>query len=473
MEHADLVGATLEIIKRGRELKEISRLFDFLDRRERPDKFIVTVSGLPGIGKSTLLDQIEDEAQKRGVPRYRYNAEGPDDRNDARAFAQRLFGSALPHLSIPDNATEGDMVAAVVSEMKEGLKNAPKLMLLDDFQYLSDVVRSFLERILIGLQYESSFLVIAASRKRHLFESFKLLRKNLRMTLEPLGKEDTGKTIPLHLKVEDKSAKIYSISKGYPIVIEKLCKRMSDASSETSIDQLKRLLDDDGEWNEWIDEIAKEVLYGYILKDSDSKDILASHIKLLSPLRRFEEVLFFRFSREMKDAGFIHDGNGFDFKDELDARAATKLLVDKTHTVSWNSAKMAYSVDFPLRKFMELQMRVKDGSRLLKIHEFAMGWYKIYLEEHKEKNSTSPLSVFYFVEYLYHYTNIHVLKTDEQTTLIKKIETELSRYCDYFDPRERNQLLEQIKEDDELLALFSPEDAEWLRQYLVTCCGTW
>jgi len=194
---------------RQAELKEMG---DFINSTSK----FLCIKGVAGIGKTTLLSKFL-EGLEMDIFWYRFS-----EFTTIRSLLNRLSGFLLKmERRRLQNYLEGERfeVEEILILLEEELKGINALLVLDDFYKASREIVNF-SRSFKGL--ELNVKIITAGREIPLFYDRKdvVMKKNIReMTLRGLDKE-SGLELLKHRKIEKDLERLYSLTKGHPLLLE-------------------------------------------------------------------------------------------------------------------------------------------------------------------------------------------------------------------------------------------------------------
>ena len=434
-------------------IKEGSWLFDFL----------LSVKGIPGIGKTTLLDQVAEEARASQVRVIHINYTPVDNQDEHETFALQQVAKALfpdstewaamlqTYLMSAPEVQEAELrqklIDTFVKQCQGVLSKTPALWLIDDSHYLSEVAQKILEAVLERLLAKNRLFVILAGRVEIGWYSFELRRRTRLITLEAFPKQEAEKLLPDPIRTAV-SDQIYSLTHGYPrasvLAHEWITENLRPAASNLDR-QLKK------QEASLVFSLVETILKTHILADipdPEQRRNLNHLLKLISPLRRFDDNLLYAFLTDLEPDRFA----GIN---ALTTRTYIRQLATSTYLVKWESAKFAYALDYPIRSLLSLNMKFGDDQKLLAIHQFALAWYEQLIIQLAERDPSTPQSVTYLMEHIFHLAWVQLLQ-NKPKTLKKKIKQTIELHLERYKHPECNQFFEEFSKDEELAEVLGP-----------------
>ena len=467
-------------VDRHKELALARKKFQTILTAELNFDFLVTLSGIPGIGKSTLLAKIKDEAEALNIQTIFIHCQPTTTAKDTTwsilvTIAEALFpNDAAWQEALQAYWDHEDQAAQVfyhdqlqnifIEKLRGWLTDKPLVLLLDDTQFLEDAAHTLFEEILERVYDLNRLFVILAGRTNLRWRSFELRRRTHNIVLSGLEEDEAGKLLNQPFN-PDLSRTVYQLTRGYPLASVRAYEWVAEHFTLTAPNISEQL---QAQESELVFALVGSIFEDYILGHFDdlyTKSQLAWLLRYISPLRRFDDNLLYSILKEIEPTeleSFM--GLKVAALNTLVARAFTRQMVALTYLVKWDSAKIAYALDRPMRQLLSLEMKYKRPDRLLHINEFVKTWYQKAIKKAVEKDSSAPQSVVYLIEYIYHLIQYRQL-TGETKNLQAEIRAEIQkRFAGYY-LRERVHFLEEFSKDEDL-AIALAQDFEALYTFV-------
>jgi AAA ATPase domain len=396
-------------VNRERELEKIHEVFETLQDPQRLLRTpIIEFSGVQGIGKTTLLQQIKAISDDRSILCITKNAElvTSDDFNQAEALA----------------------------------KKEPVVIILDSLDAVNAEQFQDIEANLSKLLVNNRLFVVVASRSIQKFEHARSIARKLTIyPLESLERESCilylnnfANTIPSEAR-----DMIFDWTRGYPlamtIMTNTILNEQLDSTKAQDQRRLIRIL---------IEEVIEKTLLANVTP-TEEKTRFHVLLALLSIPRRFNLILMQDLIEQFAD------------QYKLETSLAYITLIPDinrvTSVLSWNLERAAYCIDAPIRNLFLLQYRIEQPEQYIKFHKFLA-----------EKNESFAQQVSgsdrirYLREFFYH------LAYSEQSTQVQSIlaqQIEQLAQVQIQEQDERNllqshesflQFYEEFRQDEEL-----------------------
>lgn len=351
----DRMGVTSpNFVNREKELRQVSEAVETLqDEQLLLRTPLFEFSGVQGIGKTTLLEEVKAVCERKGMRHFIKDAE----QMTAHDFKQ---------------------VATLV-------KSEPVTMILDSMDTANSEQLEIIEAELSELIESTRLFVILASRDVKKFRTRSLARKLTIFPLEPLKHENCLEYLdnfdqPIPPNTRDI---ILDWTQGYPLAM----KVLTDAILKERLDLTK-----EEERRQLLNILMEEVIEKRLLAraSSDERTRLQTLLALFSVPRRFNLTL----AENLIDK--------FDSRYKLENSLAyitlPKAINDVTSVLYWSLERAGYYIEAPIRNLFLLQYRIEDPQRLAEIHTF--------LAEQNEKFAQTVTGldrIRYLREYLYHF----------------------------------------------------------------------
>ena len=200
-------------------LKEIQCLSEFL---ESPTARIMSICGIPGIGKTTLLAKfVQDIREHRNVYWYRVH-EWVNLRILLTPIAEFLSQLGKKGLERYLSRTENPAVGEVSAILEMELRDLPTVFIIDDVQKADRTVQDFLSAMVGVLEGLDHVSLICTSREIPSFYSRSHVFKGsvVEMMLEGLDVESSLRLMRNRELPEAELMDIYRATRGHPLFLE-------------------------------------------------------------------------------------------------------------------------------------------------------------------------------------------------------------------------------------------------------------
>jgi hypothetical protein len=195
-------------------------------------------------------------------------------------------------------------------------------------------------------------------------------------------------------------------------------------------------------------ELVDTILSNHILVDIADKDMrlfMEWLLKVVSPIRRFDDILLVNLLPRIASELYRPI-------DTLSTRSYIRKMSVSTYVVKWNSAKMAYSCDESIRRLLAMSLKFRDKELLLLVHKFMVEWYQQAINETVIRDPSSPATVIYLIEYIFHF--VQLCHLNEQTEHVGfEIQQKIADQFIDYKYKEKNHFCEEFKKDSELIEL--------------------
>lgn len=447
-------------VNRLRELKQIQDKIQIIKKQKLLFSFIITISGIPGIGKTTLLAQAKQEAERQRVHIILIDCEEDAFQNNPiyilQYIARHLFEAAMDWQEVlkeyQDNQGhpaqpafyQGRVIEVFTRNLKLYLEKMPLLLLIDNSHRMNEVTQEILEDILERIYHQNKLLVILGGRTDIRWHSFELRRRTQTIALNSFPKTEAAKLLPdpSYAMLTDQ---VYTLTQGYPMASVLAYQWVLDNFTPSEVDLSSHFK---ARESDLIFNLFGSIFEDHILrdiKDSETRHHISQLLRYISPLRRFDDNLLAAL------LPYIDKGT-YGSINTLNARVYTRQMSALTYLVKWNSARQAYALDASIRRLLSLEMKFRDEKLLIQIHEFMMNWYQQAIDEVTTKDSSAPQSVIYLIEYIFHFAQFSQLK-NESKNLEEKIKQKVTQLFEGYYMREQVHFQEEFKKDEDLAEL--------------------
>jgi hypothetical protein len=336
-------------VNREPELKRIDESFKaLLDRRLLLRTPIIEVQGVGGIGKTSLLKQVERRCQDTQLP-YIW----VDVRQHSPSVELEIIAQVKRYTQPLDNRNPSDATQAV----KGLLKQRPVVMLLDAVDAAETSQLSLIEKLLKDLIDDEKLFVVLASKKTLTFQQYRSVARKLTIfplkALERQHCESYLDTLDTPIEPEVRNF-IFEWTRGYPIAMNVLSQAVQDGlDPRTPQGQQEALA-----------LLTEQVIHQGVLAAVDPTDRMRyfSALQLFSLPRRFNLVimqdLIEQFTPQLK------------LESSIAYWGLPKEINEATDVLNWNMARAGFSVDEPIRTLFLLLLKAQDPGRYFAVHEF-------------------------------------------------------------------------------------------------------
>jgi hypothetical protein len=451
-------------VNRQEELVLVHKKFQVIINGDRNYDFMLTVSGIPGIGKTTLLDKIREDAEAQNIRTVFVNCRRAIRSADEQwaileTIADDLFASDASWQEALQNYRENEghavqvfyhdqLLETFVENLRVWLANNPLVLLLDDVHYMGEPPQELLEEVLERTYDLNRLFVILAGRADLRWRSFQLRSRTRNILLEQFKEEEAVQLLKEPAN-PDLSKAVYRLTRGYPLASVRAYEWVADHFTLTDPDLTDQLKVQEADLVfDLVGSIFEDYILGHI-DDAPKKRWLAWLLRSISPLRRFDDNL-------LRALLLALDATQFSQITTLETRSYTRQMAALTYLVKWDSARIAYALDLPMRQLLSLEMKFREQERLLKIHKFVKTWYQDAINEVTARDSSAPQSVIYLIEHIYHLAQYRQVK-GETENLVKEIEAKIVRHYEGYYLRERVHFFEEFSSDEELATVLGPD----------------
>jgi len=307
-------------VNREEELQEITQTVQDLQDKQRLVKTpIIEFSGVQGIGKTSLLQRIEEICSKRNVT----------------CIAEKASAITSHHFQRIERLAE---------------KEEPVVMIVDELDGInseSEGFRDIENSLSYLLDKRIRFFVILASRSEQKFERTRSIKRKLTMRrLKPLEQKDCrqylshfARTVP-----PDVWDSIFDWTRGYPLALSAITLAVSDQG----LDLTRR-----EDQNQLIDILMKKVVEDALLAT-------APNPKERTRLRRLLEVLSISRRFNITLAQDLIESFAPEYKLESSFAYITlpQTINEVTSVLTYKLELAGYCIDAPIRNLFLLHMKI-------------------------------------------------------------------------------------------------------------------
>jgi len=453
--------STIPFVNREKEVELIQSKLEAFQEQKRVFDFILAVSGIPGIGKTTLLGKAQEEAHIRGIPSIQIDYEHPLVKNNPiyllQHVAEQSFKSLTSWKEVLQDYQEHEghpvqpayyqerLIDTFVVNFKVQLEQAPLLLLIDNSHYMSELAKEILEDVLERVYSQNRLLIILAGRADIRWSSFELRRRTRSITLTPFPKTENAKLVPdpSYLMLTDQ---VYNLTRGYPKASVLAYQWVADHLEPSEVSLVDHFKAHEAEL---VFDLFDSIFVEYILHNIEAPETrqrLSKLLRYVSPLRRFDHNLLSELLRK------LNKEHQFNQIDALTAHNYIRQMAALTYLVKWDSARQAYALDTPMRQLLSLEMKFRDRPQLLQIHQFVVDWYLRAINVVTNKDPSTPQSVVYLIEYIYHFAQLWHLE-DKSGSLEVEVRQKIADLFKGYYMRERVHFQEEFNKDEDLVEL--------------------
>jgi hypothetical protein len=337
-------------VNREPELKLIDESFRaLLDRRRLLRTPIIEVQGVGGIGKTSLLKQVEQRCQDIQLPYIWVDVSQHPSSVEVEIISQ------VKHYTQPsDNKDFPDATYA----MKILLKQSPAVMLFDAVDTAKTAQLSLIEKLLKDLIDDDKLFVVFASKKTLTFQQYRSVARKLTIfALKSLDRkhcESYLDTLDNPIKPIEVRNFIFEWTRGYPLAMNVLAQAIQNGLDPRTPEGQQEALA----------LLKEQVIHQGVLAAVDPTDRARyfSTLQLFSIPRRFNLVimqdLIERFTPTLK------------LESSIAYWGLPKEINEATDVLNWNMTRAGFSVDEPIRTLFLLLLKVEHSERYFAIHEF-------------------------------------------------------------------------------------------------------
>lgn len=341
---------------------------------------IINFYGIDGIGKTSIVQHIEDMCEKEHMRYIRVSAD-----KDAYNFSSDIIQQAKRYNISFDEHYGEYLLQQSIAATKDLLKQGVVVMLFDAVDTTNGELVERIANTLREVVDENKLFVVLTSKKVLAFESERAVgRKLTTIALKPFdqkGCDDYLDTVGIPLDPEVRNY-IYDWTQGYPLAIEVMTNAIVQQALDPRLEADRQPL---------MALIFRHVIEERVLAHLKSSIREKYHIALLllSIPRRFNVVIM----QELIER----------FEPLLKRESSTAYItlsqemIRETGILSWNMSKAGFSIDTPIRRIYLLKNKIEREERYLEIHSFLAELNK------KLADALSGTDhIWYIREYLYH-----------------------------------------------------------------------
>jgi len=438
-------------VNRNDELERIQKAFStLLSQDNLPDTRIIDFYGVEGIGKTSILQQVEQKCYEYSVPFIKTNANQPPTRlleEIIQKANEQQTGTYDAHLFSQDEDKDlNERTIDAVRNLQSLLHGRPLVILLDAVDANDESQVTLLEAILDDVIAKSSgkLFVVLTSRRSIAFEHrYSVARRLEQVALLPLDKAGSQQYIDSqgYPMTPEEREMIYEWTRGYLLAIKVMIDAITQEGIKPSTEQGKQVL---------LTKLVERVIDHTILAQVEvsERDWFHRVLSLLSVPRRFNLIimqnLIEHFEPELKLA------------DSLAYIVLPKRIFQATGVMDWDSGKAGFAIDAPIRNIFLLQLRMQKPEQYFTINSFLA-----------DINRRTALKVSgtdrarYLLEYIYHSVHSADMSLDQLSKLLQDVVQYIVQEVE-TSPENVIQFQKNFEQDDELKELLGRHSDSFL-----------
>lgn len=366
------------LINREKELNLVREAIAALTSDDRlVETPIVNFFGLPGIGKSRLLDEIINIYDPQQVHWLRLDAH--EDIPVFSATAASRVEHYLPEARPPAS------LDASVELLKALLAQASLVLLVDNVESTDEQQVSFLETILKELILSNNIFIVIASQGELSFPTQRKIRRKL--TPQSLALLDKAASRQYFLAglpslSEEQQEHLFRWTQGHPLAMEELIHALNehaDLADENVQSQLLRRL---------LDALITRRLHERV---PEEQEWFENMLRLLAVPRRFN-VIFIRLLVERFAPG------SYRLSSSVEYVKLPQKIGQVTGVLQWKRELAGFALEEPVRTLLLLQLKMQSAGNYHALNAFLadLNWQYARETEHMEDR------VQYEKEFVYH-----------------------------------------------------------------------
>jgi hypothetical protein len=385
---------------------------------------ILDFYGIEGIGKTSMIDYVEQKCQDKSVPYIRI-----DGSQDAAHFSSEVIRQ-LKKYNIRI-APEGNNEEKLLEQSAEGTKalieQSVAVMLLDAVDPANEPLLEGIATILRSVIEENKLFVVLTSRRNVLFDTERsVARKLTSFQLKPFSQKHSEtylESISTHFEPEVRDY-IFDWTRGYPLAMQVMAHAIIEEKLDPRKPEDQKVL---------LNHIVEKVIDGRVLArvKPDFFQVCRTALTLFSIPRRFNLVimkaLIEAFDKKLKQPSGVA------------YMSIPRSINQATDVLHWNVARAGFSVNDPVRALFFLKSRIEDPERHLNIHRFLARLNKQFADEVHDLDRLR-----YLREYLYHSAH-----TETEQNLAQILEQTMKDIISES-PESAEQFYEEFQLDEEL-----------------------
>jgi hypothetical protein len=336
-------------VNRKNELKLIYASFDaLLDKKRLLRTPIIEIQGVGGIGKTSLLRQIERRCYDTNLPHI-----WVDMGQSLSSFADEIVMQVKKYTQKDEDYVKHSPVHAAKILLEQG----PVVMLFDSVDTASIEQLNMIETLLRDLIDDERLFVVLASKKALSFQQERSVARKLKtLFLKPLDQENCRSYLehlgsPIEPEVRDL---IFQWTRGYPLAMHVMAQAISQGVDPRTEQGQKDVLS----------LLTNQVINQEVLAKvkPEERAYYQAALQLFAVPRRFNLVimqdLIETFAPNMKR------------ESSLAYFSLPKAINEATDVLNWSMPRAGFSVDEPIRTIFLLLLKIEQPERYFGIHDF-------------------------------------------------------------------------------------------------------
>ncbi|HMH10805.1 MAG TPA: AAA family ATPase [Candidatus Nitrosopolaris rasttigaisensis] len=405
-------------VNRKDELRLIDDSFNaLLDKKRLLRTPIIEIQGVGGIGKTSLLRQVERQCYDTNLPHIWL-----DVSQSPSCVAHEIITQVKKYIQEDKVFLEQSPVHAT----KVLLKHGPVVMLLDSVDRANEEQLGMIEILLRDLVDDGKLLVVLTSRRALPFQQERsVARKLTTLSLTPLDRENCEfylNNLGCQIEPEVRNI-IFEWTRGYPLAMHVMAQAISsglDPRTQRGQKDILSLL---------TNQVINENVLARIKPQERVRHFSA--LQLFSVPRRFNLVimqdLIEAFTPELKR------------ESHLAYFSLPKEVNEATDVLNWSMLRAGFSVDEPVRNIFLLLLKIEQLQRYFAVHDFLAD-----TNLRLAKQFSGSDRVRYIRECLYH------TASNTSSPLLSELLAQALQIILQEPPETFLQFLEEFSQDEEL-----------------------
>ncbi len=416
-------------INRDSEMRLIQEAFDALMDSERLlGTPIIDFFGVGGIGKTSILRQIEYMCNKRGISHIWLDASTSKSKF-VQSVSRQMKKYTVTTERIAGDGSESFHAISAQAIRHLLAKKPPLVVLVDSVDIANEQQSGWIEPMLSDVIEDTNLCVVLASRQQLSFERDRsMARKLTPFPLKPLNQASSElylKRVGQRIPAETRKI-IFEWTHGYPLAMNTMVQAIGAQHFDFQNDEDQRKL---------VEIITKRVIDDEVLAKVERAKLARykESLGLLSFPRRFNLLIIQELFEKFRPS-FVSD-----YRSKLAYMALPTELNQNTDVLHWNPQRAGFTVDQAVRNILLLQQRIERPSSFYEIHAFLAK-----KNEELVNVVTGTDRMRYLREYLYH--SVYSVDTQALLTVIEEVIQKIRQTS----PEEVVQFSEEFAADEEL-----------------------
>ena len=406
-------------VNREKELRQITEAVETLQDEQRLLRTpLIEFSGVQGIGKTTLLQEVKAICDGKNLSCIMENAE--------------------------------QITLHEFNRIESLVKQEPVAIILDSLDAANNEQFQAIETRLSELIESTRLFVVLASRNVQKFDHTRSLARKLTIyPLEPLKREYCVSYLDNFAQDISSETRgiIFDWTRGYPLAMsvltEAIVKGRLDPTQDQDRKQLLSIL---------MQRVVEEKLLASANSDTE-RTRLQTLLALLSIPRRFNLTL----SQDLIE----HFAPQYKFESSLAYITLPKSINEVTSVLNWSLERAGYSIEAPVRNLFLLYYRIEHPQQYLEIHKFLAEKNKGFITQ-----VSGSHRIRYLRDFFYHLACIAVNTGD--TSVRENLEKQIAQLVHVQTQDEHSllssledilQFYEEFLQDQELQDALGPRNA--------------